>query len=100
MSIFVKPQMTAERSEFYQRAAKKGLTPLWTVLGELLPPEPQPFCVPVVWHYDEIRPFVIDSGKLIPAEVAARRLLILENPELLESKKITNGLYARVQLLL
>ena len=76
MSIFVKPQMTAERSEFYQRAAKKGLTPLWTVLGELLPPEPQPFCVPVVWHYDEIRPFVMESGKLISAEEAERYGLV------------------------
>src|SRR5262245_992612 len=92
--------MTAERQEFYQQAAKKGLTPLWNVLDELLPPEPRPFFVPVVWHYDDIRPFVMESGKLISAEEAERRVLILENPGLPESSQITNSLYAGVQLLL
>jgi gentisate 1,2-dioxygenase len=100
MSFFVKPEMTAERGEFYKRAAKKGLTPLWEVLAELLPPEPQPFCVPVVWRYDDIRPLVMESGKLISAEEAERRVMVLENPGLPESRQITNTLYAGVQLLL
>lgn len=92
--------MTAERGEFYQRAAQKGLTPLWEVLADLLPTEPRPSCVPVVWRYDDIRPFVMESGELISAEEAERRVMVLENPGLPESRQITNSLYAGVQLLL
>ena len=42
----------------------------------------------------------MESGKLISAEEAERRVMILENPGLPESKQITNSLYAGVQLLL
>jgi gentisate 1,2-dioxygenase len=90
MTLFVKPEMTAERGEFYQRASKKGLAPLWEVLAELVPPEPHPRCIPVVWHYDEIRPYIMESGKLISAEEAERRVMILENPGLPESRQVTN----------
>src|SRR5262245_48696456 len=100
MTFFAKPEVTAERGEFYQRAAKKGLTPLWQVLAELLPVEPCPKCVPVVWHYDEIRPFIMESGKLIAVEEAERRVMVLENPGLPESRQVTNSLYAGLQLLL
>ena len=92
--------MTVERGEFYERASKKGLAPLWEVLAELVPPEPHPRCVPVIWHYDDIRPFVMESGKLITAEEAERRVMVLENPGLPESRQVTNSLYAGVQLLL
>jgi gentisate 1,2-dioxygenase len=74
--------MTAERGEFYQRAAQKGLVPLWQVLESLVPAEPDPSCVPVIWHYDLVRPFVVESGTLITAEEAERRVMILENPGL------------------
>jgi gentisate 1,2-dioxygenase len=99
-SIFVKPELTAERQNFYERTAKKGLSPLWEVLGELLPPEPLRNVVPVLWHYDEIRPYIMEAGKLITAEEAERRVLILENPGLPRSYQITNSLYAGVQLIL
>jgi gentisate 1,2-dioxygenase len=100
MTLFVKPEVTAERGEFYQRASKKGLAPLWEVLGELVPAEPRPRCRPVVWHYNDVRPFVMESGKLISAEEAERRVMILENPGLPGSSQITNSLYAGLQLLL
>ena len=100
MTLFVKPEMTAARGEFYQRAAKKGLTPLWEVLAEVLPAEPRPRCVPVIWHYDDIRPFIMESGSLISADEAERRVMVLENPGLPETTQVTNSLYAGVQLLL
>jgi gentisate 1,2-dioxygenase len=100
MTLFAKPEVTAERGEFYKRASTKGLAPLWEVLAELVPAEPHPKCVPVVWHYDEIRPFIMESGKLITAEEAERRVMVLENPGLPESRQVTNSLYAGLQLLL
>jgi gentisate 1,2-dioxygenase len=100
MAFFVKPDASAAMQEFYQRSAQKGLAPLWEVLADLVLTEPRPACVPVLWHYDEIRPLVMESGRLITAEEAERRVMVLENPGLGGSHQITNSLYAGIQLIL
>ena len=88
------------RQAYYDRIAPSHLTPLWEVLSALVTPEPQVQSVPTVWHYDKIRQFIIDSGDLITAKEAVRRVLILENPALEGQSKITNTLYAGLQLIL
>jgi gentisate 1,2-dioxygenase len=95
-----KPAPTPERREFYQRLSRKNATPLWEVLAELVPPFPKPRCVPTLWPYDEMRPLLLESGKLITAQEAERRVLILENPGILGSSQITRSLYAGLQLVL
>lgn len=99
-AFFVKPEASAAMQEFYRRSAQKGLAPLWEVLADLVLTEPQPACVPVLWQYNEIRQFVMESGKLITAEEAERRVMVLENPGLRGSHQITNSLYAGIQLIL
>ena len=86
------------RQAYYDRIAPSHLTPLWEVLSALVTPEPQVQSVPTVWHYDKIRQFIMDSGDLITAKEAIRRVLILENPALQGQSKITNTLYAGLQL--
>jgi gentisate 1,2-dioxygenase len=55
----------------------------------------------MLWRYDaEVRPFVMESGSVITAEEAIRRVLILENPALPGSSKVTTSLYAGLQLIL
>lgn len=76
------------------------MTPLWEVLSGLVTPEPQVQTAPAVWHYDEIRPYIMESGSLITAKEAIRRVLILENPNYQGQSKITNTLYAGLQLIL
>jgi gentisate 1,2-dioxygenase len=76
------------------------VAPLWEVLADLVPAKPRPAAVPAMWCYDEIRPLLIESGKLIAAREAERRVLILENPGLPRSSCITHSLYAGVQLIL
>ncbi len=93
-------QPDPSRQEYYDRIAPSHLTPLWEVLSALVTPEPQVKAVPMVWHYDEIRPYIIESGSLITAKEAVRRVLILENPSLPGQSKITNSLYAGLQLIL
>jgi gentisate 1,2-dioxygenase len=91
---------SAERSAFYERIGLLGLTPLWEVLGALVPPQPKSPVAPVHFRYDEIRPHVLEAGRLISAEEAERRVLVLENPALRGQSCITQSLYAGLQLIL
>ncbi|MBT4686625.1 MAG: gentisate 1,2-dioxygenase [Rhodospirillaceae bacterium] len=93
-------QSNSERQAYYDRIAPAHLTPLWEVFADLVTPEPKSQAIPAVWHYDKIRPFILESGGLITAMEAVRRVLILENPNLPGQSKITNTLYAGLQLIL
>ena len=88
------------RDAYYRRIAAKHLTPLWESMSALVPEHPQSPCVPMIWRYDELRPWLLESGQLISAQEAVRRVLILENPGLPGSSAITQSLYAGLQLIL
>jgi gentisate 1,2-dioxygenase len=90
----------ARRDAYYRRIAAKHLTPLWESMSALVPEHPQSPCVPMIWRYDELRPWLLESGQLISAQEAVRRVLILENPGLPGSSAITQSLYAGLQLIL
>lgn len=91
---------TPERKAFYKKIDKQNMTPLWTVLGDLVTPEPRSKCQPVLWKFDDIRTAMIEAGGLITAKEAERRVLILENPGLRNESKVTTSLYAGVQMVL
>jgi len=88
------------RKAFYERIGAHGMTPLWEVLHELVPPAPTTPCVPAAWRYDTIRPFLMEAGELISAREAVRRVLVFENPALRGASSITHTLYAGLQLIL
>ncbi len=88
------------REAYYRRIEGANLAPLWEVLKGLVPPEPVVPEVPAVWHYEEIRPFIMEAGELITAKEAERRVLVLENPGLRGQSRITTPLYAGLQLIL
>ena len=88
------------RAEYYSRIATQGLTPLWEAMSALVPEAPRPACVPHLWRYRDIRTPLLESGSLITAREAVRRVLILENPGLPGSSAITQALYAGLQLIL
>ena len=90
----------AQRAEFYRRIDVDNLTPLWEVLGALVPPEPRSPATPALWRYAEIRKHVMEAGRLITAAEAERRVLVLENPTLRGNSSITQSLYAGLQLIL
>jgi gentisate 1,2-dioxygenase len=89
-----------ERARFYREINEINLTPLWESLHSLVPKEPKSPCVPHLWRYSEIRPFLKRSGEIISAEEAVRRVLVLENPALRGQSAITQSLYAGLQLIL
>jgi gentisate 1,2-dioxygenase len=99
-ALETKPQITPQREEFYRRIDKKNATPLWEYLAELVSAEPRTPCVPALWRYEEMRPLLMESGGLITAKEAERRVLILENPGVRGASRITQTLYAGLQLVL
>lgn len=89
-----------QRQALYREMSPLNLTPLWEVLHALVPPQPASPCVPALWKYRELRPYLQRAGELITAEEAVRRVLILENPALRGQSAITQSLYAGLQLIL
>ena len=94
------PARTPERQAFYDRIAPHHLAPLWEKLHLLVTAEPQSPCVPFVWHYDTVRPHLMQAGGLISAMEATRRVLILENPGFPGQAQVTNSLFAGLQLIM
>jgi len=88
------------RQQLYRDMEPLHLTPLWEVLHALVPQQPTTPCVPTLWRYDEVRPFLMRAGEAITAEEAVRRVLILENPALRGQSAVTQSLYAGLQLIL
>lgn len=98
--VFTKPDLSPVRKEFYARLDQKGVAPLWEVLARIAPPAPTPDTVPVLWQYDELRPLLMEAGTLLTAHEAERRVLVLENPAVRGQSKVTQSLYAGLQLVI
>ena len=88
------------REAFYERISKRDMAPLWKRMSSVVAKEPATRCVPHVWHYDDVKSLVMESGGLITAEEALRRVLILENPAMRGESKATNTLFAGIQMIL
>ncbi|MCK8786086.1 gentisate 1,2-dioxygenase [Roseomonas sp. NAR14] len=91
---------TGDLPRFHQQLAKENLAPLWEVMRDLVPPEPRPVALPAIWKADRLREHALTAGRLITAEKAERRVVVLENPGLRGQSQITTSLYAGVQLIL
>ncbi len=98
-SVTAPPEANA-RKAFYDAIARHSMTPLWEVLHALVPPSPRTPCVPAHWKYADVQPYLMQSGQLITAEEAVRRVLILENPALRGQSCITQSLYAGLQVIM
>jgi gentisate 1,2-dioxygenase len=88
------------RAGFYERAATQHLAPLWRVLHGLVTETPVPRCVPAHWRYADVRPYVMESCSQISTEEAERRVMVLENPGLPGQSRVTQSLFAGLQIIL
>lgn len=100
MIIEAAPEVTPERAEFYAKIDKQNISALWNVFNKIITPEPKSRCVAHHWEYADVRSLLLESGPLISARQAERRVLILENPGVRGESKITSSLYAGMQLVL
>src|SRR6516165_4086037 len=96
----LKQNIEAMRQDFYARISQHAMTPLWTVMGTLFRDEPVSRCAPAVWHFDDVKSLVLEAGGLITAEEAKRRVLILETPALRGESRVTNTLFAGIQMIM
>jgi gentisate 1,2-dioxygenase len=95
-----KHNIEAARQEFYDRISKRDMAPLWKVMKSVVTKEPVTRVVPHVWKYQDVKSLVMESGGLITAEEAQRRVLILENPAMRGESKATTTLFAGIQMIL
>ena len=95
-----KPEMTNARADYYGRIGEYNLAPLWEVLHNLLAHEPVTEATPHLWHYDSLRPSLMESADVISTEEAERRVLVLENPTMRGKSCITEALFAGLQLIM
>ena len=95
-----KHNIDAAREAYYDRISKFDMAPLWKVMKSVVTKEPVTRCVPVIWHYEDVKSLVLESGGLISAEEAQRRVLILENPGMRGESRATNTMFAGIQMIL
>ncbi|KAF2658579.1 RmlC-like cupin [Lophiostoma macrostomum CBS 122681] len=85
--------------EVIQGASKVNAVPLWPQMVKYNPPKPNPRCIPYLWKYDEVRPYLVRAGELVTEKDAERRVLMLINPER-GGPYTTDTLYAGLQLVM
>ena len=68
------------KEAYYERLDSQDMAPLWEVIGKMAPPAPKREMAAHVWHYRDVRPYLMEAGELLTAEQAERRVLVLENP--------------------
>jgi len=94
------PAISETRENFFTRAAQKNLSPLWPILDQIASDAPRSPCIPALWRYKEVRPFLMEAAELISAQEAERRVMVLENPGMDHANRITHSLYAGLQVVL
>jgi gentisate 1,2-dioxygenase len=100
MTTTAQTTTAAARADFYRRLAARNTAPLWESLKGLVPREPAPNAAAAIWKYEELRDLCLEAGRLITAREAQRRVLVLENPALPGTSRITQSLYAGLQVLM
>jgi gentisate 1,2-dioxygenase len=87
-------------TEYYRQLERANLAPLWESLASLSPLEPRTRARPFKWAYADVRADLLEAGRLITAEKAERRVVVLANPGLPGDLAVTDTLYAGLQLIL
>ncbi|MBS0245051.1 MAG: gentisate 1,2-dioxygenase [Proteobacteria bacterium] len=95
-----KHNIQASRQAYYEKISKHHLAPLWEVLRGLVTPEPKTQMLPALWKFPDVEKFMLEAGDVITAEEAERRVLVLENPGDPGKSRVTNSLFAGIQLIM
>ncbi len=81
-----------DREDFYTRAAAEKLSPLWVAMNNLVGKEPLSPCVPAIWRYGDVRPYLAEAARLITTEEAERRVMVLEKQGRANGRRIKHSL--------
>ena len=90
---------TPELEAYYAALEGEALGALWNVANEIEPWHPQPKSMPMLWRWTRIEPLVRRAPRLVSADKAARRVVMLVNPGRREWSAATGLLYTGVQIM-
>jgi gentisate 1,2-dioxygenase len=95
-----KHNLKAVREAYYDKISKYDMAPLWEVLKNVVTKEPKTKIKPAIWKFSDVQKLMAEAAGVITAEEAERRVLVLENPALHGQTRITNSLFAGIQLIM
>jgi gentisate 1,2-dioxygenase len=87
-----------KQADFHKRLGAKNVGALWVARRGVDLTKPAATGKPAHWAYEDLRPDIIEAGAIVTAEDAFRRVLALENPAWPGEMRVTNALYAGIQL--
>ena len=89
-------------SSYLESLGRLSLLAGWTQLKAVTPRgRPVRRAMPISWPYRDLRPQLMEAGRLVPMELAERRVLALINPGLDPAAiSTTTGIFAGMQLIL
>ena len=89
-------------AEYVDALTAQNLVPLWPSLRGVMPANtPKPRTQPTAWSYQQLKPLLLEAGRLTPIEKAERRVLVLANPgHGLDKMQASSAMYLGIQLLL
>src|SRR4051794_27545907 len=90
---------TPELVQFYRELAAANAGALWTVANKIEPWQPVSESVPVLWHYQALRPKVLRALELVTPEQAGRRVVYLANPGRTDVTAAVGWLYSGLQVM-
>lgn len=85
---------------FHARIGAENLGALWIGRRGVDLSRPNTPARPALWRYRDVRPKLMEAGRLVSAEDAFRRVLVLRNPGFGGAMRATQTLYAGIQLVL
>lgn len=95
------PPVTPELEDLYRGFEKALLVPLWTRIGDLMPPHPRSKARPYRWEWKTLVDLAARSGDLVPVgRGGERRAIALANPSLGGRPYATPTLWAAIQYLM
>jgi gentisate 1,2-dioxygenase len=95
------PTPTPELDMLYRGFEKELLVPLWTEIGDLMPPHPRSKATPHVWRWEHLLELAGQAGDLVPVgRGGERRAIALANPSLEGKPYATPTLWAAIQYLM
>lgn len=95
------PPVTPALEELYRGFERELLVPLWTEIGDIMPPHPRSRAVPYLWRWSRLRELAAEAGQLVPVgRGGERRAIALANPGLGGRPFATPTLWAAIQYLL
>ncbi len=95
------PDVTPALEDLYRGFEQELLVPLWTEIGDLMPPHPRSRAVPHLWSWDNLRRLAAQAGEIVPVgRGGERRAIALANPSLGGRPFATPTLWAAIQYLM